>query len=447
MAPSPLFRARLQRAVWRCCAGVVAVCLLAACGGRKGRVPRALTTEVYLWQQQWREAVGDAAQAAGKEMDALAVLASVVTFPARSSKDGPKTQTVAVPWELFHKLGRPVALVVRLGAPSAAFSAGRVDAEHRVLEAAVARALEESGKAGVTASEVQIDFDCPERKLAAYEEIMRRLKTRWPRRKWSITALPSWLKADGFKGLVQTTGGFILQVHSLKLPAPGRGVLLCEEESSKHWAEQAASAGVPFRIALPTYRSEVLYDESGKVLDVISEDAPNPVAHRAASRSAAVSDPEVMTRLVQHWKAEPPDHLTGLIWFRLPVKGDRRNWPMTTFLKVVRGELPSSRLEAMAEEDASGVWRVSVTMTGDGPVRWPKQVDVSLPRGSAVEAADARPGYLMKARDGGVRFELSPEAAALMPEMDSQEPLYIGWLRTGQGAKPEAAAFKQAAAP
>ncbi len=432
---------RLPRAMWRCCVYVVVVCLFAACG-RKSRVSRPLTTEAYLWQQQWREAVRDAVQTDGKEMDSLAVLVSVVTFPAQSGKDEPKTQTVAVPWDLLQKLGRPVSLVVRLGTPSAAFSAGSVNAEHLALEAAVDRALEESSKAGVSVSEVQIDFDCPERKLAGYEVLMHSLKARWPQQKWSITALPSWLKSDGFKGLAQTTGSFILQVHSLKLPAPGRGILLCEEEPAKKWAEQAASVGVPFRIALPTYRSEVLYNTSGKVLDVISEDAPNAAAHRAASRSVAVSDPEVMVRLVQHWRAEPPDHLTGLIWFRLPVKGDRRNWPMTTFLKVVRGELPVSKLEAMVKEDASGVWRVTVRVTGDGPVRWPKQVEASLPQGSTVEAADARPGYLMKARDGGVGFELSPEAAALMPEMDFQEPLYIGWLRTGRDAKPEVTVFK-----
>jgi hypothetical protein len=290
--------------------------------------------------------------------------------------------------------------------------------------------------AGITSAEIQVDFDCPERKLAAYEQVMRDLRAQWPKEKWSITTLPSWLGAKGFKELVQTTGSYILQVHSLELPPPGRAAMLCDEKRSHQWARQADKAGVPFRIALPTYRSEVLYDASGKVLDVISEDLPQEKGMRAAGRSVAVTDPASMARLVKQWTADPPEHLTGFIWFRVPVEGDRRNWTMPTFLKAIRGEATVPKLEPVVESDPSGIWKISVRQTGDGAALWPVQVTVRLPSGTTMESADARPEYAAGTTPGGATFQLTREARATVPEMPARDPLYVGWVRGGT-SKPE----------
>lgn len=413
---------------------VAALCLMLNGCGKSSRPHAPLTREAYIWQQQWRAPVEAAAATASKELDTLAVLAAVIRFPNDSTT--PQTQYVEVPWLRLKGQGKPLAVVIRLGAPTAAFDVGNTQHETEALQSAIGPALEKVAAVGIAPAEIQVDFDCPERKLAAYDQVMRDLRAQWPKEKWSITALPSWLGARGFKELVQTTGSYILQVHSLELPPPGRAALLCDEKRSLQWAKQADKAGVPFRIALPTYRSEVLYDAGGKVLDVISEDLPQDKSMPAAARSVAVTDPAAMVRLVKQWAAEPPEHLTGLIWFRVPVEGDRRNWSMPTFLKVVRGELPASKIEPVVEHDPSGIWKISVRQTGEGVALWPLQVAIRPASGEAIEAADARPGYLAGATPHGIVFQLTREARAAVPELPGEESLYVGWVRGG-ATKPE----------
>ncbi|RBP39608.1 uncharacterized protein DUF3142 [Roseimicrobium gellanilyticum] len=407
--------------------------LLPAC--RDTSQPHApLTREAYIWQQQWRDPVEAAAATASRELDSLAVLAAVIRFPKGSI--APQTQYVEVPWQRLKEHGKPIAVVVRLGTPTPSFDVGHAEHETGALRTAIHATLEMLSTAGLSPSEIQVDFDCPEKKLAAYAQVMRDLRAQWPKEKWSITSLPSWLGAKGFKELVQTTGSYILQVHSLKLPPPGRAATLCDEQRSLHWAKQADKVGVPFRIALPTYRSEVLYDAGGKLLDVISEDLPQDKTIRAASRSVAVADPAAMARLVKQWTAEPPEHLTGLIWFRVPVEGDRRNWSMPAFLKVLQGEAPAPKLEPVVELDPSGIWKISIRQTGDGMALWPLQVTVRLASGAVVESTDARPEYAAGTAPNGVTFQLTRDARARVPEMPAGDPLYVGWVRGGS-SKPE----------
>ena len=333
-------------------AGILSTCSLCAAVliDRPPELPGHMTSEAYVWQSPGRPEVVAAMHRAEGKLDHLHVLAAEVAW---------RDQRLVI-----NRLPGPPAgvaahgKVLRLGQSTATL----VWTEDRVAGLIdVVQAITADGS-----TEVQVDYDCPSRRLEDYLALLDRLQSAVPTRRIVFTALPDWLDSPRFVPLARAYPGYVLQVHALRLPdrvdAP---VVLCDPHAAGRAIRRAAAIGVPFRVALPTYGSEILRDATGRVIDVVSEDLPQPGSGAMANRTSVMADAPALSALVAGLQANHPRSLTGLVWFRLPVAGDRRNWTWETFEAVRHGQPVAAHLEITAAATGSGSHDIILTNAGN----------------------------------------------------------------------------------
>ncbi|GAA5476815.1 hypothetical protein Hhel01_00290 [Haloferula helveola] len=384
----------------------VLMCLLAAsCKREVTTVPaNPLTTEAYVWQAPGRpevqEAVGRAEGAIGR-------------LQFRAAELRWRENRFEVEEVIRQRLPVPgCGLVVRVGQSAAALDWSAAQCED--LEEVVA------SLAALGPSEIQLDYDCPQRRLGVYRRLLARVRKAAEGVPVVPTALPSWLAEKEFAELARESPGYVVQVHSLTLPrTPDDPVVLLDPDLARGAVAKAAAIGVPFRVAMPTYGCEVWFDRNGKVIDVISEDLP-PEGVTPAKRSYAYVDPAIGAKLVAEWMQSPPVNLTGIIWYRLPISTDRRNWPWQTLEKVSRGEVPTA--DVRVERKVNGrAGDVTILNQGSAPVRLPERV---IARG-AIVAADAVGGYRL---EKGGRETVFRFGGAEWSWIEPGERVIVGWI-------------------
>jgi hypothetical protein len=89
-----------------------------------------------------------------------------------------------------------------------------------------------------------------------------------------------------------------------------------------------------------------------------------------------LADPQQLRQLSAELRADPPAHLAGLIWFRLPLANDRRAWSLTTLRAVVRGDALSSRL-ALKLSAQEGLYDIGISNEGNLDSAWPERVTLA----------------------------------------------------------------------
>ncbi|PMZ64106.1 DUF3142 domain-containing protein, partial [Pseudomonas sp. GW247-3R2A] len=178
----------------------------------------------------------------------------------------------------------------------------------------------------------------------------------------SITALPAWLDSPELPALLATVDSSVLQVHAVSDPRRG----LFDPEQARKWVNAwSLITSKPFYLALPAYGVALLPGASGA--PVVESEVP---VGRAGQRRELLADPLQLSALAAELRADPPAHLTGLIWFRLPLAGDRRAWSLNTLRAVARGDSLNSRLslKLIAQDD---LYDISVSNQGNLDNAWP----------------------------------------------------------------------------
>lgn len=373
--------------------------LLAGC--QKSLRP-PMTVEAYVWQSPDRPEVQQAMAMAAGVVSKLHVRAAELKWTGGRFETRRSLTQLPLPG---------CGLVVRIGA-----SASQLEWTPEQIEAVVEVFRE---FAQLKPSEIQCDYDCPQKRLGRYRVLLDALQSAVGSVPVLPTTLPSWLGEPEFRKLVEGRGGYVLQVHSLQLPKrSGESVVIFNPDAARAAAKKASVLDVPFRIAMATYGCEVRFGPDGKVTDVISEDAS---AASAAERSFALADPLASARLIREWSSDPPEGLRGIVWYRLPVEGDRRNWPWETFQLVIRGEEDLSP-PVFEASPGPGVRDLFVVNRGRFPVRLPLEIVVSSP----VAAADAAGAYRLEQRNDGLHFLIRSDT---WPWLDPGKKIPTGWLR------------------
>lgn len=388
---------------WLCLLPLV----LTAC--RKGKESRPVPAiEAYVWQDPDRPEVAAAIRQATDTMSAFHVRAAELRW---------KGNSFAV--ERGVQASLPVAgcgLVMRIGA-----SASALDWTSDQIEAVadVVRSL-----ALLHPREIQCDYDCPQKRLGRYHELLAALQQAAGRIPVIPTVLPSWLEEPAFGRLVADRPGYVLQVHSLSLPKHAdQPVILFDPAAARIAVRRASSFNVPFRVAMATYGCEVWFGPDGKVIDVISEDAaPHGVV--PYRRSFALADPVESAKLIREWTVDPPAGLQAVIWYRLPVEGDRRNWPWLTLQQACKGELGAGDL-TLETSDHDGTSDLFVVNRGAFPLLLPSAILVKSP----VTAADGAGACRIEHREDGVHFIRRGD---LWPWLNPGKKIPIGWLRSSE---------------
>lgn len=330
-----------------------------------------LDQQLYIWQRQWTPAHAAALRDSHDDFSTLRVLA-LQAFPnagwSRALIDAP----------LLKADGRPVIAVVRLDGQLNSLDRDQVTAQ-------ILQVLVDWQAQGLTVSGVEIDHDAGNARLPDYAEFLKHLRAAMPTSlPLSITALPAWLDSAQLPALLHTVDSSVLQVHAVSDPRRG----LFDPDQALKWAKAwARISDTPFYLALPAYGVALLPDDGGA--PVVESEVQ---LERGGERRELLADPRQLSQLAKSLREDPPAHLAGLIWFRLPLANDRRAWSLTTLRAVARGDALSSRLGVTFSEQ-KGLYDIQLDNPGNLDSAWPARITL---KAQSCEGADALAGYALQ---------------------------------------------------
>ena len=382
----------------------------------------ALPQAAYIWQRAWTEPLRATLAEHATNFSALVVLNAEVAW----RQQRPEVVRVALDWPALRACGRPVGLALRIGSFSGPFTAD--DARTAWLGDLAAGLLAGARAGSVPVAELQLDFDCAESKLDGYRVWVEAIRQRIAPTPLTITALPAWLKHAAFKPLVSASDGFVLQVHSLDKPQRASAPFaLCDPAAARQAVERAATFGVPFRVALPTYGYTVAFNRDGRFTG-LSAEGPAKNWPEGVQLHEVRADPAAMAALVAAWTAARPPTLRGVIWYRLPAAGDRLNWRWPTLAAVMAGRTPRHNLRVEARHPSPGLVEVDLANAGDGDYAEAVEVAVRWQHARLV-ACDGLRGFEPNDTENGV-VKFSRASCRLGPG----ERQTVGWLRLDKEA-------------
>jgi hypothetical protein len=393
----------------------IALALFSGCERSAREVAGAIPQSGYLWQRDWTPAVADSMAEAQRRMDGVVVLGAEIVWVGNK----PEAIKASINWETLKNASKPVTIALRIAPFAGPFAAD--DASARFVTATAKSLLEKSQTEGVKLKAFQIDFDCAQKSLEGYRQwlsVLRPLPVRLV-----VTTLPSWLDEPEFARLIHEVDGYVLQVHSVPTSDESGHAVLCDTVLARKWVAKAAKLGVPFAVALPTYRCLAGYDAAGKLLGV-AMDSVQPSWPRGTRVLEFATDADDLAGLVNDLRKRRPELLRELFWYRVPVGNGERNWRWATLSAVMEGRAPVHKLDVLAAGD--NPIDLSISNTGEADEQRDPVVTVTWSDGSALVASDALPGWNVEVQkdraifkpEGGLRLRLSPGATRS-----------IGWLR------------------
>ena len=332
--------------------------MLSACAPSQAPDSRApLTHEAYVWQRVWTPAVAAAVREGSADFSGLRVLVL--------QQIGDERIALAPDRDALRERGLPLRLVLRI-------EGSRPRASAESLAQRMGETAQHWRAHGLQVVGVEVDHDCASVALADYAEWLQAFRAALPSGlALSVTALPSWLDApEGLARVREVADETVLQVHAVE--AWRRA--LVDRESSLRWARAwQAHASRPFRIALPAYALRVQLGREGRPAAV---DAEGALDRSGARAQAGHADPAEVAAIVRALQAADLPQLQGLLWFRLPVQGDRRSWAPATLAAVMRGTLPPPQIELLALQRGPGLQDLLLRNVGGIDAQAPAQIAV-----------------------------------------------------------------------
>ncbi|MGF6201037.1 DUF3142 domain-containing protein [Pseudomonas laurylsulfatiphila] len=338
-----------------------------------------LDQQLYVWQRQWTPAHDAALRDSRADFSTLRVLA-LQAFP-----DAGWSRARIDP-VLLRRDGRPVIAVVRLDGQLKALDQEEVTAQIRQV-------ISEWQGQGLNLSGVEIDHDAGNARLPSYREFLAHLRGALPTSlPLSITALPSWLDSRELPALLSTVDSSVLQVHAVSDPRRG----LFDADQARQWAKAWSRVTTkPFYLALPAYGVALLPSTDGA--PVVESEV---TLEREGLRRELLADPQSLRTLGTELREDPPEHLAGLIWFRLPLANDRRAWSLTTLRAVARADVLDSQLTLQLSAD-NGLYDIGISNQGNLDSAWPERLTLAV---SGCDGADALAGYALQQRPDLLTF-------------------------------------------
>ena len=216
-------------------------------------------------------------------------------------------------------------------------------------------------------------------------------------------------------------------MHSLERPVgPEASITLCDPAAARRWVERAARVGVPFRVALPTYGYLVAFDKDGRFMG-LSAEGPSRSWPESASLRAVRADADAMAKLVRDWREKTPANLEGIIWYRLPVEGDRLNWRWKTLSTVMSGKVPRKELEVKIEYPEPELAEVVLLNAGEADLSPVDRIEIEWIHVELV-AADGLRGFNVAATSPS-GLSLRRDGDDTLSVISPGDRWKVGWLR------------------
>lgn len=358
-----------------------------------------LDQQLYVWQRQWTPSHQAALDASRADFSTLRVLA-LQAFPRAG------WSRARIDAALLKHDGRPLIAVVRLDGQLASLDQEQITAH-------ILQLLGDWQGQGLVLAGVEVDHDAGIARLPAYRKFLTDLRANLPASlSLSITALPAWLDSPELPALLSTVDSSVLQVHAVSDPRRG----LFDPDQAKKWASAWGRITTrDFYLALPAYGVALLPQTGG--VPVVESEVP---VEGNGERRELLADPQQLRTLALELRDDPPAHLAGLIWFRLPLANDRRAWSLTTLGAVARGDRLDSRLTLQLSAQ-DGLYDVSISNQGNLDSAWPERLTLAV---KGCDGADALAGYAL---------QQSPDLLTFTRLRDGRLPAggqrAIGWAR------------------
>ena len=350
---------------------IVSLSALVLLSGCEQQDAPPLDQQLYIWQRQWTPAHDAALRDSRADFSTLRVLA-LQAFPQAG------WHRARIDPGLLKRDGRPLIAVIRLDAQLKSLDQDEMTAQ-------IQQVLSDWQGQGLTLTGVEIDHDAGNARLPAYRAFLVQLRGVLPSTlPLSITALPAWLDSPELPALLSTVDSSVLQVHAVSDPRSG----LFEPAQARQWARRWSRITTKsFYLALPAYGVALLPSAGGA--PVVESEVP---VGRSGERRELLADPLQLSTLAAELRADPPAHLAGLIWFRLPLANDRRAWSLSTLRAVARGDALSSQLGVVFTEQ-NGLQDIALRNVGNLDSAWPARITV---KARGCEGADALAGYALQ---------------------------------------------------
>lgn len=260
-----------------------------------------------------------------------------------------------------------VAPVLRLDA------AGAMPLGEKAVEAVLA-VLKEALRR-TKATEVQIDFDCPDRRLEEYARFLAECRHRISPAKLSATALAGWSRLPAFGTIQASVDALVPMFYDLQPDRPedvraGRVLPILDASEIARQLDSWRSCRIPWFAGLPTFARVTIFDPTGgsrghlREWDwdsisfnpaVISEfsgsQSPGISILRAAEGTTVERTPVRKNEMIA-CRTTDLEHLrksirqssasgaSGIVLFRLPGEGSPGGWSLNQLGAVIR-EQPS----------------------------------------------------------------------------------------------------------
>jgi hypothetical protein len=372
----------------------------------------------YLWQREWTLAVVDALGEADRRMDGVVILGAEINLAGNK----PEIARATIDWDAVKRGSEHRALALRVAPYAGPFRSD--DAPARAIVDLAKQLLNDARAHDVNLEEFQFDFDCAQKNLGSYRTWLIALKPIVHPSRFVITVLPAWLNDLEFRKLMSEVDGYVLQVHSVPISA-GTNAKLSDARLAREWIGKAARCRIPFGVALPTYRCAAGYGPDGKLLSV-AMDSVQPVWPPGTRVLEFGADADEIARLVHEWQQARPPQLRELIWYRVPIATDTRNWRWPTLSAVMAGRLPEHKLNILQEGE--NPIDLSIFNAGEADEQLNANVTATW-SGTGLTASDALLGWNMKSEDGRAIFKVTTSHGLRLPPGATRK---IGWLRFDQ---------------
>ncbi len=382
-----------------------------------------LPQRAYVWQREWTPAVSAAVKQAPKELAGLVVFGAEISW-----HDGkPKAFRCAIDWAALRAQPKPVSIALRIDPWPGPFDSAEIT---QTLVSQSKALLDRMSQEHIPCQELQVDFDCAQKKLPGYTRWLKALHGAVKPARLVITALPSWLEERSLPALLDETDGWVLQVHSVKPDKAAAHVLTCDPVRAREWVALAERLHRPFEAALSTYSAQAGYSPEGKLLSV-ALDGIQPAWPAGTHIMQFDSDADSLASLTNEWRQSHPEALRGLLWYRLPVATDQRNWRAATFAAVVAGRAPTHHLSVQTEGEMP--LDFSVLNDGEADEDLAKVLIRLTWQGPPPVASEALPGWTLRSENGALNFTFN--SSQRLPPGTRRS---LGWLRFEQPQKVQA---------
>ena len=176
--------------------------LLFACALFAGCRPQSsepiLLQRGYLWQRDWTPLVAAAVTDADRQMDGIVVLGAEIQWNAGR----PSPIRANLSFQTLKSLRKSISLALRVDPYPGPFVEHDLAAATIVHEAT--RLIQEAKAHQLDLRELQLDFDCPQKKLAGYEIWALMVRAAIRPIKLVLTTLPGLAGRTGFSGIDST---------------------------------------------------------------------------------------------------------------------------------------------------------------------------------------------------------------------------------------------------